>query len=236
MLRCLAVDDEPLALELLEDNIRQVPYLELAGSCNSALEALKFLQQQPVDLIFLDIQMPGLTGLQFIQSLTNRPMIILVTAYEHFALEGYNLDVVDYLVKPVALDRFIKACNKANEWYNLRNQKTDPAPASPGYFFVNVDYSLQKIAFADILWIEGLKDYIKIFLKNNPRPVVTRLSLKTVEEQLPAAGFLRIHKSFIVSVDAITTIRKNSLFVGETEFPVGENYRDSLNALINKPE
>src|ERR1044072_1765328 len=139
MLRCLAIDDEPLALELLEDNISQVPYLELEGKCNNALEALKFLQEHTVDLIFLDIQMPGLTGLQFIQSLTQKPMIILVTAYEKFALEGFNLDVIDYLVKPVPLDRFIKACNKAWELYSLRNKPSDANAQGADYFFVNVD-------------------------------------------------------------------------------------------------
>src|SRR6266498_5458864 len=138
MLRCLAIDDEPLALELLEDNIKQVPFLELAGKCKNALEALKFLQQQTVDLIFLDIQMPGLTGLQFIQSLAQKPMIILITAYGKFALEGFNLDVIDYLVKPVSLDRFVKACNKAKELYELKNRPKNKEVANPDYFFVNV--------------------------------------------------------------------------------------------------
>jgi DNA-binding LytR/AlgR family response regulator len=234
MLRCLAIDDEPLALELLEDNIGQVPYLELAGKCSNALEALKILQQEQVDLIFLDIQMPGLTGLQFIQSLTQRPMIILVTAYEKFALEGFNLDVIDYLVKPVSLDRFIKACNKALELYNLKNRKPETTASEQEYFFVNVEYSLQKVEFGDIQWIEGLKDYIKIYLRNSNKPIVTRLSMKTVEEQLPASRFIRIHKSYIVSVAAITSIRKTSVFVGETEFPVGDNYKDALQAFVNK--
>jgi DNA-binding LytR/AlgR family response regulator len=234
MLRCLAIDDEPLALELLEDNIKQVPFLELTGKCSNALEALRFLQQQQVDLIFLDIQMPGLTGLQFIQSLTQKPMIILVTAYEKFALEGFNLDVIDYLVKPVPLDRFIKACNKALELYNLRNKKPGAITTEPEYFFVNVEYSLQKVEFADIQWIEGLKDYIKICLRSSTKPIVTRMSMKTVEEQLPAAKFIRIHKSYIVSIAAITSIRKTSVFIGTAEFPVGENYKDALNALVNK--
>src|SRR5215831_9471125 len=131
MLTCVAIDDEPLALELLEDNISKVPYLQLAASHNNPLEAFKFLQEHPVDLVFLDIQMPGLTGLQFIQSLPRKPMFILVTAYEKFALEGFNLDVVDYLVKPVAFDRFLKACNKAFELHNLRTKKSESVEAAP---------------------------------------------------------------------------------------------------------
>jgi len=235
MLRCLAIDDEPLALELLEDNIRQVPYLKLEGACSNAFEALKFLQEQTVDLIFLDIQMPGLTGLQFIQSLTNRPMIILITAYEKFALEGFNLDVVDYLVKPVPLDRFIKACNKAWELFNLRSKKAEnPSSSEPEFLFVNVEYSLVKVEFADIQWIEGLKDYIRIYLKSSSKPIITRMSMKAIEEELPSSKFIRVHKSFIVSVSAITSVRKNSIFIGTEEIPVGENYKDSVNILINK--
>jgi DNA-binding LytR/AlgR family response regulator len=178
--------------------------------------------------------MPGLTGLQFIQSLMQRPMIILVTAYEKFALEGFNLDVIDYLVKPVALDRFIKACNKAFELYNLKMKKTGSTEAAPDYFFVNVEYSLVKVEFTDIRWVEGLKDYIKIFLKSSGKAIVTRMSMKTLEEQLPSARFIRIHKSYIVSIAAITSVRKSSVFIGTEEIPVGDNYRDALNQVINK--
>ena len=235
MLRCLAIDDEPLALELLEDNIGQVPYLKLEGKCSNAFEALKFLQEQTVDLIFLDIQMPGLTGLQFIQSLSHRPMIILVTAYEKFALQGFNLDVIDYLVKPVPLDRFIKACNKAWELYNLRSKKAENSSSiEPEFLFVNVEYSLLKVEFADILWIEGLKDYIRIHLKNSSKPVITRMSMKAIEEELPSSKFIRVHKSFIVSVSAITSVRKNSIFIGVEEIPIGDNYKDAVNMIINK--
>jgi len=235
MLRCLAIDDEPLALELLEDNISQVPYLKLEGTCSNALEALKFLQTQTVDLIFLDIQMPGLTGLQFIQSLTQKPMIILITAYEKFALEGFNLDVIDYLVKPVPLDRFIKACNKAWELFNLRAKKAENSSSTESeFFFVNVEYSLLKVEFADIQWIEALKDYIRIHLKNSSKPVITRMSMKAIEEELPPSRFLRVHKSFIVSVAAITSVRKNSIFIGSQEIPVGDNYKEAVNMLVSK--
>ena len=235
MLRCIAIDDEPLALELLEDNIRQVPYLELIGSFQNPLAAMRLLEEQKIDLIFLDIQMPGLTGLQFIQSLAHKPLFILVTAYERYALEGFNLNVVDYLVKPVELGRFIQACNKAKELYELKTkEKTISDATTSDYIFVSVEYSLLKVVLSDILWIEGLKDYIKINLKSSSKPVVTRMSMKSMEEQLPATQFLRIHKSFIIAKSAITAIRKNSVFVNEMELPVGDNYKEALEAYINK--
>ncbi|CAN5603060.1 LytTR family DNA-binding domain-containing protein [soil metagenome] len=235
MIKCIAIDDEPLALELLEDNISKLPYLKLVAACDNAMEAMKIMQQETIDLIFLDIQMPGLTGLQFIQSMTVKPMIILITAYEKYALEGFNLDVTDYLVKPVSLDRFIKACNKAQQLFELKAQQKNPAiTATPGYFFVNVDYSLVKITTADIIYIEGLKDYIKIHLKSSQRPIVTRMPMKTIEEQLPADGFLRIHKSYIVSVAFITAIRKSGVFIDALELPVSDNYRGAVMALTGK--
>ena len=235
MLRCIAVDDEPLALELLEDNISKVPYLQLAALCSNAMEAIKILQEQTVDLIFLDIQMPGLTGLQFIQSLSNRPMIILITAYEKYALEGFNLDVVDYLVKPASLDRFIKACNKAWELHQLKTKPKEVLTDKlPEYIFVNADYSLLKIVVDDIMWVEGLKDYIKIHLNSSQKTVVTRMPMKTMEEQLPADKFLRIHKSYIVSVAFVTAIRKTSLFINSIELPVSDNYRAAIAAITGK--
>jgi len=236
MLRCIAIDDEELALELLEDNIKKVPYLQLVASCSNAFEAMKVFQEQPVDLVFTDIQMPGLTGLQFIQSVPQSCMFILVTAYEKYALEGFNLNVVDYLVKPVALDRFIKACNKAWELHQLKNKGPATIHSEAGdYFFINVDYSLLKIVFSDVIWIEGLKDYVKIHLKSSDRPVVARLSMKALEEQLPATLFLRIHKSYIVSKDAITSIRKNSIFVKTMELPIGDNYKETIEGFIKRP-
>lgn len=234
MLTCLAIDDEPLALELMEDNISKVPYLKLVATCSNPLQAMKILQEQPVDLIFLDIQMPGLTGLQFIQSLSNKPMFILVTAYEKYALEGYNLDVVDYLLKPVSLERFIKACNKAWELHELRtgSKAGGNTETTQEYFFVNVDYSHLKVEFADIAWIEGLKDYVKIHLKSTARPVVTRMSMKSLEDGLPASQFVRVHKSFIVSKKHVTAIRKNSVFINDIEIPVSEGYKDAIGSIM----
>ena len=234
-MRCLAIDDEPLALELLEDNISKIPFLKLAASCDNAIEAMKVMQEQEIDLLFLDIQMPGLTGLQFIQSMSNPPLIIMITAYEKYALEGFNLEVTDYLVKPVSLERFVKACNKAKQWFELKNQPKPAAHGShPGYFFVNVDYSLFKVNINDVVYIEGLKDYIKIHLKSTTRPVVTRMPVKAIEEELPPGDFIRIHKSYIVSVAFITAIRKSSVFIDTLELPVGDSYRDALNNLTGK--
>ncbi len=248
MLNCIAIDDEPLALHLLTDYISKVPFLGLLGTAGDAFEAAKLLQEKPVDLIFIDIQMPGLTGLQFIQSLARKPMVIIITAYKKFAPEGFDLDVVDYLVKPVGLDRFMKACNKAQELHDLRtNASTGSGTgmgsgpgANPGtpntaeFFFVNADYSLVKVMFADIIWIEGSGDYVKIHLKSAPKPLLVRTSAKTLESELPVEKFLRIHKSYIIAVASITAIRKNSVFISELELPVGETYRDALRQLTGR--
>ncbi len=235
MIRCLAIDDEALALDLLEDNIRMVPALELVKRCKNAFEALEILQKEPIDLIFLDIQMPGLTGIQLLKGLTQRPMVILITAYEKFALEGFELDVIDYLLKPVAFERFLKAANKAIE---LKRLKTPVAPAAPenDYLFVNADYNLIKIVIGDITHIEGLKDYIKIHLSTSPKPVITRMSLKGIEEKLNPRKFVRVHKSFIISLDKMLSVRNNLIKLPNAEVPVSEFYRDDLFKLIGGKE
>ena len=209
MMQCIAVDDEKLVLDLVVDNIKQVPYLQLVKACRNAIEAIEVLQKEKIDLIFLDIQMPKLSGLQLIQTLQQPPIVILITAYEQYALEGYNLNIVDYLLKPVSFERFLKACNKAKELFDLRSDKTAAKEESPNHLFVNVEYTLVKILFSDILFIEGLKDYIKIHLASSPKPVLTKISLKAMEEKLPADKFIRIHKSYIVAADKITVIKRD---------------------------
>ena len=235
MMNCIAVDDEPLALKLLQDNISRVPFLKLAAACNDAFEAMKALQENKIDLVFIDIQMPGLTGLQFIGSLENKPLVIFITAYKQYALESYDLSVVDYLVKPVPLDRFIKACNRAKELYELKAIKQHNAVLpSIEYFFLNVDYSQVKVIFDDIIWIEGLGDYIKINLKSTKKPLIVRTSLKAIEPELSPNKFIRIHKSWLVAISEITAVRKNSIFIKEMELPVGETFREAVEKLVRK--
>jgi len=231
MIKCLAIDDESLALQLLADNISRIPFLELAASCDDAFVANKIMQEQSIDLIFIDIQMPGITGLQFIQSLVKKPMVIIVTAYKQYALDGFALDVVDYLMKPVSLDRFMKACNKAKDLYELKLSAERGTLPKQDYMFVNVGYSLMKIQFNDIKYIEGLKDYIQIHLSTSTKAAVVRMSLKGIEEELPQ-NFERIHKSFIVNTEKITSIRKNAVFVDDKELPVSESYKDVIDKLI----
>jgi DNA-binding LytR/AlgR family response regulator len=237
-MRCLVVDDEKLALELMEDNVRKLPNLQLVGTCKNAMEAMAFLQQEQVDLIFLDIQMPGISGVQFLKGLVKPPMVILATAYENYALEGFNLDVVDYLVKPFSFERFLKAVNKATELSNARLHK-DTLPKtqlSEGYMFVNADYSIIRINLSDIMYVEGLKDYIKIYLKSTNRPVITRLSMHFMESKLPAERFARVHRSFIISLDKITVFKRTRVLLNDVEIPVSDNYRERILAYVGYQE
>jgi two-component system, LytTR family, response regulator len=233
MLNCIAVDDEKLALNLLADNIHKVAWLNLVVQCRDALSAIKALKEHDIDLVFIDIQMPGISGIQFVESLAKRPMVIFVTAYREFAVEGYSLDVVDYLVKPVRIERFLKACDKALELHELKmSAKNSPAREEVDYFFVNADYSLIKVHYKDVAWIQGLKDYVKIHFSNSNKPLIARGSMSAMEKILPPAKFIRIHKSYIVSRAAITAIRKNSVFIGTTEFIIGETYRDAIEKIM----
>lgn len=231
MIRCIAVDDEPLALDLLEDNIKQVLFLSLVKKCRNAFEAAEVMQKEQIDLIFLDIQMPGITGLQFLKSLPSKPMVIFITAYRKYALEGFDLDVIDYLVKPVAFERFVKAVNKAAEYHRLKTGKQ--AEEEKEHIFVHSEYSLVKIALDQITHIEGLKDYIKIYHKNAVKPVITRLSLKQMEETLPSNKFIRIHKSFIISIDKIRSIRNNRILLEDKELPLSEYYREAFFKMLD---
>lgn len=235
MIRCLAVDDEKLVLDLLVDNIRQVPYLTLVKTARNAMEAIEILQTEPIDLLFLDIQMPRFSGLQFLKSLPDPPLVILVTAYDKYALEGFELNVVDYLLKPVSMERFMKACNRALELFQLR-QKTPVATSTPTSlpdFFVNVEYSLVKIVAADVAWVEGLKDYVKIHLSSAAKPVITRMTFKALEEKLPEPAFVRTHKSYLAATQKITVVKRDFVMIGAAEIPVSEHYKDNLRKILN---
>jgi DNA-binding LytR/AlgR family response regulator len=232
MMRCIIVDDEPLVRELIEDNISQVPFLELVKSCKSGLEALETLQDEQIDVIFLDIQMPRLNGMQFLQSLDHPPLVIMVTAYEKYAVESFNLQVADYILKPFSFDRFLKACNRAAELFRMKNAAIASEPSKNNYFFVNVEYTLVKIVVADIDYIEGLKDYIKIYISSRSKPVMTRMSLKSIEAKLPCGAFIRTHKSFLVAISKITTIKRDFVCIGNTEIPVSETFRENINQVL----
>ncbi|HOA37749.1 MAG TPA: LytTR family DNA-binding domain-containing protein [Flavihumibacter sp.] len=230
-LTCIAVDDEKLALDLLVDNIAQVPFLELVGTARNALEVLKLLQEKSVDLLFLDIQMPGLTGMQLAASLKGKTKVIFLTAFEQYALESYTVNAIDYLLKPVPFDRFLEACMKALEAFNTN--KTAPAQEDARYLFVNVEYNIVKIAVDDVLLIEGYKDYVKIHLQSSKRPVITRMSMKHLEEKLEPFAFLRLHKSYIVSLSRVESIHKSFVKIGEHEIPVSEHYKELLMEKVN---
>jgi DNA-binding LytR/AlgR family response regulator len=232
MLNCIAVDDEKLVLDLLADNIRQVPFLNLVATCRNAMEAAEVLQKESVDLIFLDIQMPGLSGLQFLQSLNNPPMVIFVTAYKDHAFEGFNLNAIDYLLKPVSFERFLKACNKAHDLYNLQQKPTTPATLRD-YFFVYVEYNLVKVIISEILYIESMKDYVKIYITSSSKPVITKASLKAMEEKLAGHRFVRIHKSYIVPVDKITAIKRDLVVIDKMELPLSEGYKAEVEKMIH---
>lgn len=219
MIRCIAVDDEKLALDLLADNIRQVPYLQLMAQCKNALQAIELLQNKPVDLIFLDVQMPGLSGLQFLNSLENPPMAIIHTAYEQYALKGFELNVVDYLVKPVSFERFLKACNRARALDAMQKETAANEIEPVDYLFFHVEYNLVKVVLSEIRYVEGLKDYVKIYVDSSDKPVITRHNLKAMEQKLPSQHFARIHKSYIIRLDKVTGIKRDVVCLGEKEVP-----------------
>jgi DNA-binding LytR/AlgR family response regulator len=237
MIRCIAIDDENLALDLIEDDILKVPFLQLVKKCRSGIEALDVLQTEKIDLLFLDIQMPDISGIQFLKSLPHKPLVIFTTAYEKYALEGFELDVIDYLLKPYSFERFLKAVNKAQDYLSIL-EKNQALPAageirySSQFIFVKSDYKLVKIEIAEIQYIESLKDYIKIIVGG--KPVMTLSSMKAIEEKLVAPDFIRVHRSFMVNIRKIQYIHRNFVMVGDKEIPIGDNYKDSFLQVINQ--
>jgi DNA-binding LytR/AlgR family response regulator len=227
-MQCIIIDDEPLALELLEDNIKQVPELRLSASCRNAAQARAILETNEIDLVFCDIQMPGINGLQLVKSLTKKPLVIFVTAYQEFAIDGFELDVVDYLLKPVSLERFLRACNKALKFFKLDQPPNVANDKITKHLFVYADYNLIKVNYEEIAYIEGLKDYVKIHAHGQQKPLLTRLTIKSLEEQLPRDRFFRIHKSYIVNLDHVRSIRKGQIKLANAEIPYSDNYKENL--------
>jgi two-component system, LytTR family, response regulator len=231
-LRCLLVDDEPLALDLLEGYVLKTPSLLLAGKCSSAFKAMEVIESSEVDLLFLDIQMPGLTGMEFIRSLQNPPKVIFTTAFEQYAVEGFKVDALDYLLKPISYPEFFNAVNKAKRWFEIAEKPvTTEARTS---IFVKADYKLVQIEFKNILYIEGLKDYVKFYLEGTDKPVLSLMSMKSLEENLPENRFMRVHRSFIVNLDKIHTIERNRIIFGKEYIPVSENYKEKFQQFVNE--
>jgi two-component system LytT family response regulator len=237
MIRCLVVDDEPLALHILEDYISKMPFLQLVKATTNPIEALQLVQQGNIDLVFLDVQMPELTGIQFLRIANGKSKVILTTAYSQYALEGYELDVIDYLLKPIAFDRFFKAVQKAQTIIQpsakpeIKTEATPQTDFLSDFIFVKTEHKIQKVYLNDILFIEGLKDYISIFTP--AERIITLQNMKKMEDALPEKHFIRVHKSYIVSINKIDSIERSRIFIGDKVIPVGDTYRDEFFKIVD---
>jgi DNA-binding LytR/AlgR family response regulator len=230
MIKAIAIDDEPPALQLIETFCSRTEEISLEKTFTNPDEALKYLRKFPVDLLFLDIQMPSINGIEFYKSVKQDTMVIFTTAFTEYAVEGFNLSAVDYLLKPFTFKRFQQAVAKAVEYYNFKNQQQSEEQK---YIFIRADYSLVKIAVADIVYIEGLDDYLKIHLENKT-PVVARMTMKAMAEKLPAKDFTRVHRSYIIPLSRIESVRNKIIFIGEEEIPLGSSYEENFVKVFNK--
>ncbi|WP_178985222.1 LytR/AlgR family response regulator transcription factor [Winogradskyella helgolandensis] len=231
---CIIVDDEPMALNLVESYAEKTPFLDLKKKCSSALEAMEFIKSNPVDLLFLDIQMPDLTGIEFSKMLPKETRVIFTTAFDHYALEGFKVEAIDYLLKPFDYAEFLAAANKANTWFELvRGKRQSVLSEEKEFLFVKSEYKQLRIKLADVLYFEGLKDYIKIWLKDNPKPILTLMSLKSLEEELPETQFMRVHRSFIVSLNNIDVIERSQIIINNQRITVSEQYKPKFLEFIN---
>lgn len=231
MITCLIVEDEPLARNLLTEYVQKVPYLKLIQASSNPLAALEILRKEPVDLLFLDIQMPELTGISLLKTLQKKPFVVLTTAYSQYALEGYELDVVDYLLKPITFERFLKAVEKVNQ--RLGSPERIPVESKKEeqtYVFVKDGTRLVKVAFDNILFVEGMKDYVTIHMRG--QKITTLQRLKVLEDQLPANKFIRVHHSYIVAIEAIDAVHKGEIRIGNENIPISESYRKSFREFI----
>ncbi len=236
-LKCIIVDDEPLAVELIEGYVLKTPFLELMYKCNSPYQALQYVNTNPVDIIFLDIQMPGITGIELSKVLQNGPKVIFTTAYSQYALEGFKVDAIDYLVKPFNYQEFLKAANKALAWFGATNKASEDTLTTDddnNAIFVKSEYKLIKIEFSKIIYIEGLKDYVKIHLTDHPKPVLTLMTMKSLEVRLPNSQFMRVHRSYIVNLSKIGIIERSRIVFGSVYIPIADGYKDKFQQFMDK--
>ena len=231
---CVIVDDEPMALNLVESYVEKTPFLTLKKKCNSAIEAMEFIKTEPVDLLFLDIQMPDLTGIAFSKMLPKETRVIFTTAFDQYALEGFKVEALDYLLKPFDYAEFLAAANKARTWFELiKGKKPSIVSEEKEFLFVKSEYKQLRIKLEDVLYFEGLKDYIKIWIKDNPKPILTLMSLKSLEEELPDTKFMRVHRSFIVSLKNIEVIERSQIIINNQRITVSEQYKNKFTDYIN---
>ncbi|MBB4802260.1 DNA-binding LytR/AlgR family response regulator [Flavobacterium nitrogenifigens] len=238
VLKCIAVDDEPLALKLVETFIEQTPFLELTATCDNAVEAMAIIRETKPDVVFLDINMPNLTGMELARLIQDQsgplPKIIFTTAYNHYAIEGYRVNAVDYLLKPFSYEEFLRASSKVLQLYEEANNQFQTITADDEFIFLKVEYQWVRISLKDICYIESLKDYVKVHLEDSQKALLSLISLKALEEKLPASKFMRVHRSFIVSLDKISAISKNSIFIDKIEITVGEQYKEAFKIVVDK--
>ena len=234
MIRVVAIDDEPLALQLVKEYVEKTPFLELAGAFDNPLEAVSFIKSSDVDLALLDIQMPDLTGTELAGVISGGPKVIFTTAYEKYALEGFRLDAVDYLLKPFSYAEFLKAVQKAEKLINLERQELPSLEIRNEFLFIRSDYKIRRIDFSEIHYIEGLKDYVKIFLRGEKKPVLSLSTLKALEARLPEDRFMRVHRSYIVSLETVKVIERGRIVYGEVRIPVTDQYREKFQEFLDR--
>ena len=231
VIKCIAVDDEPLALAQIKSYIQKIPYLNLIATCRDAFEAMDIMNKETIDLMFIDINMPDLNGLEFVKSLSNRPYIVFTTAYSEYAIDGFKVEAVDYLLKPFSQTDLLSAADKVKRRIEVTTQSTNTA--TDDFIFVKSDFHTNKIRIDDIIYIEGMSEYVKIYTESNPKPLMPLLSMRKLEEALPSNKFMRIHRSYIVNLDKITDISCQRIVFGNTFIPIGDNYKDRFNDYIN---
>ncbi|MFN8241815.1 MAG: LytTR family DNA-binding domain-containing protein [Bacteroidales bacterium] len=234
MISVIAIDDEPLALQLISGYIEKTAGLKLEGKFESPIEAGAFLSENQVDLVFTDIQMPDLTGIEFTRLLEKGPKVIFTTAFDKYAIEGYKLDVVDYLLKPFSYEEFMSSVRKAERQIRLEKNSLIKVEANDEFLFLKSDYKIKRIKFNDILYIEGLKDYVKVFLQNTQHPILSLSTLKLLESKLPESSFMRVHRSFIVNLEKIDTIDRGRIVFGKVYIPVSDQYKDKFQLYLDR--